>query len=368
MGAEAGGDPEAAHVRRPQDELAVRREGLGPVDEANDLHVAERRNPHEGVLHQLLEAGPVLLEQPPVEVGRDAVEAPRGRVALVAAHHEAARLAAEVDEERGVAHGRHVERHPGRPRDQVHVGHRHDRDDDSGEGSDLAREHAARVHDEVGLDLALVGLDGSDAVPLDADPRDARARRDLRAAAARALREREGELARVDVAVRREVGGAEDTLGRHWRKERLRLGGRDQVEVEAERLRPAGLARELLHPLLRGGEPQRADLAPAGLEPDLLAELAVEVDRAHHHLREAQRAAKLPHQARGVEGRAAGQVGALDEHDIAPAEPRQPVEDRAAADAAADDDGVGSLPQRCYGVVGAAGASSAAATASPSGA
>ncbi len=38
--AEAGGDPEAAHVGRPEDELAVRREGLRPVDELHDLHLA----------------------------------------------------------------------------------------------------------------------------------------------------------------------------------------------------------------------------------------------------------------------------------------------------------------------------------------
>ncbi len=39
-----------------------------------------------------------------------------------------------------------------------------------------------------------------------------------------------------------------------------------------------------------------------------------------------------------MEGGAAGEVGALDEHDVAPAELRQPVEDRAAADTAADHD------------------------------
>src|SRR5262249_25510911 len=93
-----------------------------------------------------------------------------------------------------------------------------------------------------------------------------------------------------------------------------------------------------LQPLLRRGEPERADLAPAGLEPDLGAERAVELDRVHHHLRQAQRAAQLADEAGGVEGRAARQVGALDEDDVAAPELRQPVGDRAAADAAADHD------------------------------
>ena len=48
--------------------------------------------------------------------------------------------------------------------------------------------------------------------------------------------------------------------------------------------------------------------------------------------------ARLADEARGVEGGAARQVGSLDEDDIVPAEPGQPVENRAAADAAADDD------------------------------
>ena len=205
--------------------------------------------------------------------------------------------------------------------------------------ADLGREHAARVDDDLGLDRALVGLDAG---------RRGRARRrspvtrvfgrDLGAAAPRALGERERELARVDVAVGREVGRAEHAVGRHRREELLRLVGGDQLEREAERLRPAGLARELLHALLRRREPQRADLAPAGLEPDLVAERAVEVDRAHHHLRQAERAAQLADEPGRMEGRAARQVGPLDEDDVVPAEPGEPVEDRAAADAAADHD------------------------------
>src|SRR5262249_57859131 len=81
--AEAGGYPEAAHIARPEDELAVRRERLGPVDETYHLHLLERRHPHERVRHQLLEARPVLLHQPPLEVSGGAVEPPPPRPAPV---------------------------------------------------------------------------------------------------------------------------------------------------------------------------------------------------------------------------------------------------------------------------------------------
>ena len=144
VGAEARGDPEAAHVGRPEDELAVGRERLRPVDQPHDLHLLERRHPAEGVLEQRLEAGPVLLEQLAVEIRRDPVERPRRRVALVAADDEAARLGPEVDEERRVAHRRHLERQPARPGDEVLVRHRHDRDVHAGERAELPREHPAR--------------------------------------------------------------------------------------------------------------------------------------------------------------------------------------------------------------------------------
>ena len=147
------------------------RERLGPVDQADGLHVLERRHAPDRVLEQRLEARPVLLEQLAVEVGGNAVERPRRRIALVAAHDQAARLGPEVDEERRVAHGRHVGRQAARPRDQVLVRHRHDRDVDACERADLAREHAARVHDDLGLDRAAVGLDARDPAALDADPR-----------------------------------------------------------------------------------------------------------------------------------------------------------------------------------------------------
>ena len=63
-----------------------------------------------------------------------------------------------------------------------------------GERADLLREHPARVDDDVGLDLALVGDDSGDAAALDRDRGDARVLVDLGAAAPRALGEREGEL------------------------------------------------------------------------------------------------------------------------------------------------------------------------------
>ncbi len=216
--------------------------------------------------------------------------------------------------------------------------HRHDRHVDAGERADLLREHAARVDHDLRLDLALVGHDPRDPTALHRHPRDARVGVDLRTTAASAFGEGERELARVDVAVRRQVGGAQHALDAHGREQALRLVGGDQLERQPERLRPSRLARDLGHPLGRRREAQRADLTPARLEADLLLQRAVQVDRVHHHLRQCQRAAELADEAGRVERRAARQVGALHEHDVLPAEPGEPVQDRAAADATADHD------------------------------
>src|SRR5437660_1673420 len=129
------------------------------------------------------------------------------------------------------------------------------------------------------------------------------------------------------------------SVGRHRREHALRLGGADELERQAERLRPRRLTRELLHALGARGQPQRADLVPAGLEADLVLQHPVEVDRVHHHPGQAERAAELADQPGGVKRRPARDASALDEDEVVPAEAREPVEDRRAADTTTDDDG-----------------------------
>ena len=214
--------------------------------------------------------------------------------------------------------------------------HGDDRHVHSREVADLARVHPPRVNDDLRLDVAAIGLDRLDATASHADAGHTGALLDLGSAAPCPLGQGERELARVDVAVRREVRGPEHAVGRHGREVPLRLRRRDQLEGQAERLRPAGLPCDLLHPLLRRREPERAHLPPSGLEPDLRLQRAIEVDARHHHLRQGERASQLPDEARGVERGAARELSALDEHDVLPAESRQPVEHRAPADAASD--------------------------------
>ena len=69
---------------------------LGAVDDPADAGVGDRRHAPDRAGHDLLEPRPVGGQELAVEVRRDAVERPRRRVPLVAAHAQPADLLAEV--------------------------------------------------------------------------------------------------------------------------------------------------------------------------------------------------------------------------------------------------------------------------------
>ncbi len=100
--------------------------------------------------------------------------------------------------------------------------HRDDRHGHADHPADLWREHAARVDDHVGADLApfALVLDGHAGHPatVGADRHDARLRADLGTALAGARGQRIGEPRRVEPAVGRQPDGAEHAIGGHQRE------------------------------------------------------------------------------------------------------------------------------------------------------
>jgi hypothetical protein len=340
VGAEAARHEEAADLRRlAEDELAVGGEGLGPVDQADDLRAADRRHPMDGALHQGREALPVRRQQLMVEVGRDPVESPRRRRALVAPGHQPPDLLAEIHEVIRVAEHRDRRVHPvDGLRHQVLMGHRDERDRDARHAADLRRVHPAGVHHDLGPDGPRGGLHLPDAAVADADPEHAGAGADRRPALPRAFRQRHGEAARVEVPVRREVDRAEDAVEAHHREQALRLGRADLLEGQAKRLRPALLPPVLEDAIGRAREAEAPGLPPARVPPGLGAEPPVALHAPHHQARQRDGGPELPHESRRVKRRSARQLGALDEHDVAPPLRGQVVRDARAAHAAADDD------------------------------
>ena len=135
------------------------------------------------------------------------------------------------------------------------------------------REHPARVDDDLRLDVALVGLDAGDAAALDARSPVTRVFvRDL--GAARGARPRRARRSAGSGRCSRRSGGRPRPARR-----RSTSAGRAPAPRSAETsssgspnvfAQPACRAISSM-PLLRRGEPERADLAPARLEPDLSA-------------------------------------------------------------------------------------------------
>ena len=234
--------------------------------------------------------------------------------------------------------------------EQVLVGHRDDRHGDPDHATDLRGEHAGRVDDDLGRDRAALTpvLDGhaGDPAAVHADADDAGVGPDRHAALPCPGGECLGEPRRVEPAVGRQPHAAQDAVGRHQREAVAGLGRRDEVHRQAERLGPAGLPLELLHPRRRRGQADRADLVPGGVDAGLGLEPAVEVGAVHHHLGEGHRAPQLADQPGAVEGRAARQLGTVDEDDVGPATLGQVVGDRRPADAPADDHRPGVLHRR----------------------
>ena len=218
---------------------------------------------------------------------------------------------------------------------------RNDRHVDSDETPELRRVHAGGGDDDLALDASLVGLDCGHASLLGLDAGDPGADLDPCAQASRGVSERERQLAGIEVAVVGYERRRANAVGAHRREELLRVRRRDDLHRQAERLRPGGLAADLLEPRLRRREPQAAELVPAGIVPRQLLELRVEADRVLHHPCQRDRRAELPDEPGRVPGRAVGELVLLEQHGVRPPELSEVVQGRAADHAAADHHGAG---------------------------
>ena len=240
------------------------------------------------------------------------LEPPRRGFALVAAGDQTADLLAEVDQVVRVPQHRDRGVDPvDGLRDEILVRHRDEGDRHAHHPPDLRRVDPARVHDDVGADGPLGGLDVVDAAVPHADAEDPGARADLGPALARAVGQRHREAARVEVPVGGEIHGPEHAVGRHHREEPPRLVRSHLLEREPERLGPPLLAPVLQEAVGRAREPEAARLLPAGVAAGLGGEPPVALDAPHHEARERDGRTELADQPRGVEGRAAGELGTL---------------------------------------------------------
>ena len=204
-----------------------------------------------------------------------------------------------------------------------------------------ASEHPAGVDHDVGRDrlpaVAALHLDAGHPPTLRRDRDDPGVWADLGAALAGAGSQRLRQAGGIEPAVGRQPDGPEDAVRRHQGESVACLRGRDQLQRQTERPRPADLALELLQPCLRRCQPERPDLVPRGIDARLGAEPPVQVGAVHHHLRQGHGASELADEAGRMERRAGCQLGPVDEDDVGPAQFGEVVGDRRPADAATDD-------------------------------
>ena len=167
------GAPEVGQaLHRPDQRVAVGREGEGAVDDLLDAGVRDAGEMLEADLQRRRDAVEVGLQQLVAEIPRRVDRRPRLAGLLVGAEQDAVALLARVDLALEVEHADHLAaglavegldlRH--RLGEQVHVLHGEHRQLEADHAADLARPQAAAVDDVLGLDRALFGDDVPGAV------------------------------------------------------------------------------------------------------------------------------------------------------------------------------------------------------------
>ena len=216
--------------------------------------------------------------------------------------------------------------------------HGHDGDRDAYHRSHLGRGHSGRVDNDLRVDCPALRLDASHPAACQRDSGYPRVRQDRRATLPRTRSQRPRQAARIEPAIGRQPGRAQHAIGVHQRKARPRLLGGNELHWQAVGLGPARLAPQFLEARRRRGQAQGADLAPTRVDIRLLRQLPVGGDAVHHHPGQCRTRSQLAHQARRMEGRTAGEVGSIEQHDIGPAQHGEVIRNRRSPHAAADDD------------------------------
>ena len=341
-GAQAGdaiGVPQPRHG--PHQGGAVDRVGDRAVHHLLDARRNERRHPGHGALDDRHDAVRIVGAQVHGEARVDPVEPPGSAILLVEADQQTVALLAGIevadraadqrDAVAGVADLRHG------LGDEVLVLHRRDGKAVAHHRRDLVATIAARVDDDLGLDLAPWRGERPGAVAALGHGGDRAFAHDLRAGLAGPGEQRVAELCRVDMPVLRVPEAAHDPVGGEERMAPGAFGGVDQLPMLVHAL---GHRREVAVALHRALVARQPDAAIAVIVAHWMVrvggEVPVERDgmglERHHGLVHPEGG----HLGGRVPGGPRGDLVALQEDHVAPALRRQVVERRAARDAASD--------------------------------
>ena len=214
-----------------------------------------------------------------------------------------------------------------------------------GHRADLLGPLPGAVDDDLGLDVARVGAHTGDPAVVGENVDDSGLFDDAGAPHPRPLRQREGQVGRVGLAVGGQPDGADQVVDPHHRVVLERLLGAEQFALHVERRGVCGGAAQLDHPVLGAGDRHSPALLVARGQSGLVLEFGVELRGVLHQPGRALRCPQLADQSGGVPGGATGQLALLDQHHVGEAELGQMVGDAGADHAASDDDGVRAIGQ-----------------------
>ena len=197
-------------------------------------------------------------------------------------------------------------------------------------------------HHEVGLDVAVSGVDRCDAAAGDLEAGDLDVAEDLRTVSLRFSSHRLGRPGRLRVDVRGDVDRSQDAL-RHQREKVARLGGAQNVRLDAPATAVPSLSFQIGEPFRRPGHLQAAHGLGARNAVELQPRPQVDgvASKARHRLR----GVDLEDEARSVGRGAAGleERALVDDDDVPPPKLCQVVCDAATGDPRANDDRPGAL-------------------------
>ncbi len=335
------GAPVAGPSRHRADErVAVRGEGEGAVDDALDAGVLQAGVAPERDVQLVAHALRLVGEQLVPEIPGGGVGLPCLAGLLVDAEHQPAPLLAQVALARGVhdvgqllvalvdlgdvlAH-------------EVLVLHRLAGEPDARHRPDLARPEPGRVDHVLRDQGALFGDHLPAALRLRVELEHPVPQVDLGAVGAGRLRVGLGGAGGVEVAVQRVVERAEHALDVGDGGEGADLGGADDLGVEPHVAVLGAFRAQEVEALLGGGDGDAAHVVQAAGLAGQRLELPVEGDRVALQRGHVGVRIEGVEAARGVPGRARGELGALDEDHVAPARAGEVVEHAAPDHPAAD--------------------------------
>jgi hypothetical protein len=273
---------------------------------------------------------------------RHAVRPVSARARLVGSEQQSMPLLTQVVADVGIAHQRQTcgpARHERRNvlGDEVLVRERYHRQVLADHRGHLAAAVAGRIDDVFGLDGALRGIDAP-ASPGES-PNSGHLRMTVNGCPAlpRSFGEGLRELRRIEVAVVGIPQPQANVVELQERMTRADLRGREQLEADAESAPLGSDVTKLIHPVRSVREPDAAGAVIGDVGAGLPCKALVQLRRILLELQQAPGGGEVRAIARGVPGGACGELVALDEHDIGPAEPGEVIEGAAADRSPADD-------------------------------